>query len=586
MAVRNEDWYAAQATRAYPLDDAATARDDAGLELPSQLLVDCRIRFPVTLGRFAYIGGMTVSPNIVTAVLMAAPDAARPPAGTASGGTAIQPLGAVSLPRPVTPNRHYPIQPMADGVGGWLVFGRGINDNEPYSGRFSTPGQSLLLPRVASAYHLLPIPSLGKLNVDPALTGVIQLLGATDLEVVQDTREVEGGIVDAIIIRLVDSLDRNVFSLYTGPCGGRPESQTCNTPVLQAINSVEPDCNGNLTIDFQGVNVIEFDGGGGLALDLALGMADVCLGQDYLPDDTGKLPSDYDGECVPPEPTEPPAVGGPPDQPPPAVGCVPIPYYESFDGTLPTPWTVVNGNFDLEADDSPGEPYGLEGPQSGLTPGQALGVPGLPPLHRARGTTAVPIVPINQSYASIDQSQRNVSIWDCPFYDTSGLPPDTLDMTCTTQLKLVAGPQINGGIIFNYFPVDPQFNNRPSYVLVSVNVVSGFLEMDVYNGQSITMSIGFPFGLNGHGGVGDFPVVGDWYQLLVRIRMNPSAHQTWLVGLHLSGVTNPAFRGIDVDQSWGWGPSKPLGRFGLGSNNAHCLFSWFQLEATPAGGPP
>jgi hypothetical protein len=572
----NPDWYAGNATRAYPLDDAATARDDSNQELPSQILVDCRVRFPIALGQFAYVGGVTVSTSIVTVILMAAPNACRPPSGATPGNTDLQPLGAVTLPRPVVPNRHYPITPMAAGVGGWLVFGRGIEDN--YSGRFSSPAQSLLLPRVASAYQPLPIPSLGKLGLDPGLTGVVQLLGNTDLEVVQDTREIDGAIVDAIIFRLVDSLNRNVYSFYAGPCAGRPESGTCATPVLEAINSAVPDCNGNLTIDFRNVNVFPFVDGGGLALDLGLGMADVCLGQDYLPDNTGKLPSEYENLCPPPEVPVIPPIEPTPPEPPSQEGCVALPYYESFDGVIPLPWTVVNGNFDIENDDSPGEPYGLED-SSGNTPaaGHTPGLTGLPPLQRATRNKPTPgATPIDRSYSAIAQSQRNASIWNCD-YDS------TLDLTCTTHLKLMPGPQVNGGIIWDYKAADPEFDNRPTYNLVAVDLAVNALAIWIYRGYSIQRSMWVPF--NDANGT-NMPVIGDWYELTVRTRLNadhPVNPVMWKIGITFKGVTNPAYPQKVWDQPW---DLVPVGRIGLGTVNAWCRFSFFNLEPTPTGGPP
>jgi hypothetical protein len=584
MAAINPDWYAGNATRAYPLDDAATARDDAGLELPPQLLVDCRVRFPLALGRFAYVGGLTVGPNIVTAVLLAAADAARPPAGSPAGGAGT-PLGAVSLPTPIVPYRHYPIRPMADGVGGWLVFGPGID--EPYSGRFTAPIQSLLLPRVASAYRPLPVPTLGKLGVDPPLTGVVQLLGGTDLEVVQDTREIGGGIVDVIVLRLVDSLNRNVFGLYAGPCAGRPESRTCARPAVESINGVMPDCDGDLTIEFRGANVLEFADGGGLALDLALGMADTCLAQDYLPDGEGNLPGDYEGECPPPAPPQvPPPEGAtvPPGGglPPVPGGCVALPYYESFDGLLPTPWTVIKGGFAMEPDDSPGEPYGLFVPGTGT--GGVPGLGGLPPWSRAARSTPPPgLVPVNQSYSAVDQSQRNVAVWNCD-YDIMNL-----DLTCTTHFKVMPGPQMNAGIVLygtGMLPALVMSNN--AYWQITADLVDRSLAISTYNGMYLTWNekMYFP-----PGGV---PVAGAWYQLVVRLNFGlppgfPGGQDppgTRRMDLSLTGVANPAFvptvwNNVYAGQVGVWPIIQPYTRFGLGSINSHCRFSFFQLEVTP-----
>lgn len=294
--LRNRDWYNSNATRAYPLDDAATARDDAGREVPGQVLVDCRIRFPSALGRYACLAGLTVGPGIVTALFAATGTPARVPAGAdpAPAGDFI-PLAAVSVPRPVASYRHYPLQGLAPGVGGWAVFGRGVD--EPYSGRLSTPAQGLLLPRCAAPYRQPPVGGLGRLFAGNPLTGVVTLLGGTDLEVARAVRTVDGVEVDAIVIRLADSLNRNVLALYAGPCGGRPESYTCPRPPLERINAVGPDCAGDLTLDFRGVRVAPFRDGGGLALDFSRGLAETCTEADRLPDATGRLPAEHTDDC-------------------------------------------------------------------------------------------------------------------------------------------------------------------------------------------------------------------------------------------------------------------------------------------------
>jgi hypothetical protein len=537
LATINLGWYASNATRAYPLDDVATARDDAGQELPPQILVDCRVKFPLAMGRFAYISAVTVSPNIVTVILMATADTIRPAGGVPSNGIIDQPLGAVSVPMPVQPYRHYPIQPMATGVGGWVVFGQGVD--EPYSGRFSKPSQSILLPRVASAYYPLPIPTLAKLNTNPPLTGVVLLLGATDLEVIQDTREIEGGIVDAIIIRLIDNLNRNVYQFYSGPCAGRPESGTCNKPVIETINGVLPDCNGNLTIDFTGINTIDFEDGGGIALDLALGMAETCTGQDYLPDNNGKLPNEYEGGCAPT------GILGLPS------GCVVLPYCESFDGAIPSPWQLKSGTFAVEDGDSPKEPCGLA----------------------TSNNTA-----IDKSYAAVDQNSFNMVLWNCN-YDVSGQ-----NLVLTTHFKLVAGDQLNAGFIVNYV-YDP-VAQKNTCLLVAVQLAPNNPEETYLNGHMLYTYDGTNVKLTAYYGfqTGNYPKIGEWYQLTCVISHDPAFGgfappynlTEFQLATTVSGITDPDFQPVTAD--WKCQFLYPGGKVGLGALNAHSLFSFFQIE--------
>jgi len=55
MAIRNQNWYNLQSTRRYPLDDISTGVDDAGAFIREDIIVDCHIRFPNTLGEYLYI---------------------------------------------------------------------------------------------------------------------------------------------------------------------------------------------------------------------------------------------------------------------------------------------------------------------------------------------------------------------------------------------------------------------------------------------------------------------------------------------------------------------------------------------------
>ena len=438
----------------------------------------------------------------------------------------------------------------------------------------------------------------------PEALGYLAERAATDLEVVQDTREIEGGVVDCIIIRLVDSLNRNVFDLYTGPCGGRPESGTCDQPAVQSINGVMPDCDGNLTINFLGAQAIDFADGGGIALDVPLGMADVCTGQDYLPDSEGNLPSDYPGECPPPEPPEPPeappATGG---LPPISSACSALPFYDSFDESpVSGGWVVTSGNFDLEAGDSPGEPAGLEQPESppdgggggGGGGGRPMpsGFPGLPPLQRATQVPGAPegpqgpqggpgpppiMVPIDQSFAATDQSRRNVAIWNCD-YDSS----NPSGITMTTHFMMMAGPQINAGVILAYVagPTSPRADGRPCYASVLINPISGFIECGGYNGMQYGMALGWPFP------VGGVPIVGDWYQLQVQYIPNwyvppgqpNQAQAKWNV--ILTGVTDKKFPTFEMSNGSTLN-TYTQGKCGLTTNNAHTLFSWYRLEILP-----
>jgi len=314
MSVRNQDWYNLNESIPYPLQDSASAISDGGQRLPSHVLVDLNLRFPSTLGRYAFLGACTVSPHLVTLVILGSQSPASP--------VSVVPLAAVSLVKPVSQYRPLTLSPLAAGVGGWIVLGGGVE--EQFAGRFSSPAQSLLSPRAARMYSPLPVESLGKYNQATALTGLIRLVGGNDVEIVKECREIPGvtpssvacdeGGQEVIVIRLretVQGSQRNVYDLYRGPCGKRPESGTCGDPQpIEFLGPVVPDCCGNITLELAGCaeitglvqeavldeegEVVQVDEACGVVVRCGLSLDDMCEELGALPDDQGRLPGEDD----------------------------------------------------------------------------------------------------------------------------------------------------------------------------------------------------------------------------------------------------------------------------------------------------
>jgi len=248
------------------------------------------IRFPSMLGDRLFLGALTVSPGAVTATILSA----------SAGYT---PIASVSIPRPVDVYRHYALETLYPGVAGWIVFGGGIDNTTLRTYRFSSPLQSLLQLQSARHYTYQPLSSLGKVHVDAGLTGLIRLSAGSDLEIVKEEREIEGVIRDAIVMRLVTDAeqgDRNIFEDYAGPCGKRPESRNCGAPEpLEFINNVAPDCCGTITLEFRGCVALSKDiDTCSIVLDCGFGLGAACPTADRLPDETGKLPNEYDDLCA------------------------------------------------------------------------------------------------------------------------------------------------------------------------------------------------------------------------------------------------------------------------------------------------
>lgn len=294
MPVRNQEFYNANESRSYPVDDEASRLSDTGERLPNHIIVDLNLRFPSSLGARAKISGLTVTPNVVALVIVSDTN---------------QPLAAISLPTPIVKYRQYALEAMNDGCGGWVVFGSGIDD-QTVNGRYSALHQGGLMYRCAAPYNVLPTVNVGRLNNTEALTGVVTLRGGGDIEVVKGENyeiPVNGDTAntvlrDVIVIRLKQDVagDRNVFEDYAGPCGKRPESGNCDEPEpVEFINTVGPDCCGNIDIEFRGcAGVSEVTGGGsGVVIDCSRGLAEVCVAKDRLPAADGTLPNVYDNLC-------------------------------------------------------------------------------------------------------------------------------------------------------------------------------------------------------------------------------------------------------------------------------------------------
>jgi hypothetical protein len=309
MTVRNQHWYDRNESRAYPLDDSATANTDDGLILPPNIVVDLSMRFPSTAGEFAFFNAITVTPTLVTVMILSTGQAILPsgcePVSASASGSAIPdtrvPLAVVSLPKPVPTLVHIPLQPQIEGVGGWIVFGSGINEAGIFSGRFSEPEQSFIVPKAAKSYDPLPVSSFGKFGSQAALTGLVELRAGNDIEIVPTSVTLAGLPRDAIQIRLRDQANVNVFETYTGPCADRPESNTCEGPQpIETINGIGPDCDGRITLEFVGcADARQIVSGApcGAILDCGFGLIDACSTEDRLPDDQGNLPSDSSSDC-------------------------------------------------------------------------------------------------------------------------------------------------------------------------------------------------------------------------------------------------------------------------------------------------
>ena len=236
----NQDFYNLNTTRSYPVDEIATGVANDGQQIPNTILSDMCFRFPVTLGQYAFLSALHVSTRLVSLLISVSDDIY---------GTNTLPVAALTLPRQqVVENIPCKLVPLVTGVAGWVVFSN--LDNVNYAGKFNAPSQSLLAPRSARSYHKLPIDYVSKDTQDLKLVGDVTLLGDASLSIISDYRIIQGVLRKSLVFSLKNTT-KDVMTKLAGPCGGRPESGTCNGVGIEQINDVKPDADGNITLNFE-----------------------------------------------------------------------------------------------------------------------------------------------------------------------------------------------------------------------------------------------------------------------------------------------------------------------------------------------
>lgn len=303
MAIRNQNWYNLQETRRYPLDDISTGEDDNGGVLRDNIIVDCHIRFPSTLGNYLYIQGLTISNGLVTVVFGAAQN---------MSAERLKTIAAVSLQKPIDQNINYAITSIVPGVAGWVAFGSGVLEN--FSGRYSSPKQTLIQQRCARRYSALPISSLSKTGLSNKLSGVVNIAASLPLTALyQETPT--NTVIDpisrqsipaknVIILELDQDLNSDEFNPlidFIGPCGQRPESGTCGQEPISTLNGVAPDCDGNINIVFSGLEGRLFKDCGGIDIITNQSLEVSCTPQENkIEDGEDVCAVDENGNRIPP----------------------------------------------------------------------------------------------------------------------------------------------------------------------------------------------------------------------------------------------------------------------------------------------
>ena len=503
--------------------------DDAGRFLPSDIIVDADIRFPIALGQCAFLSSLSVSSTLVSLTLLATNDLDAP-------NQEFTPLAVLSVKRSSDNYfRLLPIVPYAEGVAGWVVVGP---IDETYDGRFSTARQATLVPKCAKPYRPSPVRAVSKPGISNRLIGAVKLANGNDFDIKPADRLIDGEMRRVIVFSLRNSDGRsNPLATYRGPCGNRPESGTCSVPGIESINSAVPNCNGNIDIEVEGPIILEPRAIGGIDLASQLGLGVVCRGE-VIPDGSNKTTSTCD-DPISSTPTDnigslgegnivtnivSSMVGLP---------CPPLPYTETFDSFSYPNIDIVSGEFEL-----------LFASETAT-----------PPFTVAPGEPSIPGSFVFESRSSL---KRNVAV-----LDICGLA-STLNKRVETSLQITSGgAAINGGLILGYKTLLHDFSRDVyfTFALDQDRDSARFVYWDGVNFQNAGHVDGL--GLK----------VGDWYKLAVEIEAETD-NVTTLRG-SVSGLSDPSVSGNLVIQTALFAPD--YGRFGIGTDRAQTRFAYFTL---------
>jgi hypothetical protein len=292
------EWLNANEVRRYPLHDSSSGA------VPNNLIVDARLWVPKNLGRVVFVSSVGITSGLVTLTFLAAENSPFL-AGTGTPGP-FTPLAVVRASKPVTKFVNVAIEALYPGVGGWVAFGEGAVSINSLNLRFSTPAETQLNERCVTVYDDAAVTSVSKVNIT-GLHGLVKLSGeAGILKTFKATRTIEGVSREVAVISM-DLADNKLSKLrnYAGVCGGRPQTGTCAKRVVERINTVQPDDDGNIELVFEGDTTVG-DIQQGLIVDFPLGLDDVC--PEAIHDEVPYPPPD--GPPSPTPPTPPPEPSG------------------------------------------------------------------------------------------------------------------------------------------------------------------------------------------------------------------------------------------------------------------------------------
>ena len=302
--VTRADWQVRNSQRRYPIDEGASAVGDDGTVLPESFLVDANIWVPKYLYggsnplQFVYVSSAMVSSQLVSLTLLGCVDHL----GAAQD---FVPLGSVTLTKPVDAHRNYPIEPLLDGVMGWVSFGHFVAGEGSLFVAMSTPSQGSLAPKASRFYDYLPIPTAAPYESLSTVTGDVRIIADAPVTAELKDMRLYGELEDRKMLVIGLTQTEEVLSAFSGLCGKRPESGNCLKGPITSISGTKPDCTGNINIQFDSEILVRYFSNplypipdplpirGGMCLDSVYSLNEACQKVRTLPDSSGLLPGAY-----------------------------------------------------------------------------------------------------------------------------------------------------------------------------------------------------------------------------------------------------------------------------------------------------
>lgn len=546
MPVRNQNWYNLQSTRRYPLDDKTTGEDDSGLPIRDDIIVDCHIRYPSTLGKYLFIQGINVTPSLITVIIGAADSLTDTDCPT---------VAAVTVEKPAARYVNEPLTSFVAGLSGWITFGPGIETN--FVGRYSTPMQTFLGLRNARPYTPLPVPSLGKDTVAEFLQGVVNIVAESPITATYHaaytlpkydplTDETNALPVQAIVFSTeAPSAQFNPQTFFLAPCSQRPESGTCDKTPLERINGVEPDCEtGNINIVFGGgLAGLPFEECGGIDILTDLGLTLAC---NRVPDSEKKRKDDCPCEsdnndgteyCWPevPDPEFDTCV----DEPAPT--CAELPLCVSF-------YSCV----DCEG----GEPVTPDGfiTTAGFFKNATIEAPPICCDGENPGTTLTP----HSVWLSGNNAGLNLGLYRNCAGDWA------FGRRISAELRIsTGGLKQNGGVVFNHISVTEGGRCRTKYFAAIVDAAASELQLYRFDGTLLIKENAIPIS----------HIIGHWYRISVSVTgANGSASVEIMLHDITAGDQQVALLGVVVSDY-----EVVNGRAGVIANASATYFNKFEI---------